>query len=350
MTPQDQDRPPLLGVVLVTFNSSDVILDCLESLLASTDVRLAIAVVDNASTDGTPDLLRRWAAGEESAPLAEVPFEVSAAPKPLTLGTGFGESAGGHRLCLVETGDNLGFAGGVNRGLEELAALEGCDRFWVLNPDSVAAPGTAHAFATASPDRPFSLMGGRVVYMDRPDMIQIDGGTVTRWSGITNNLNLYEDHDRTPPADPAEMDFITGASMLVSRQFYESAGPMREDYFLYYEEVDWAFRRGDLPLAYCAEALVYHHGGSAIGSATHARPASPFALYFKHRSRSLFVRRFLPGSRVSAHAWSLAKAAQYLRKGFVPEARALLAGALGLKPPRAVRERLSRTALRRLGA
>ena len=59
---------PRLGVVIVAFNSADVILDCLESLLASGGVALSVVVVDNGSGDGTPDLLRAWAAGQPWQP------------------------------------------------------------------------------------------------------------------------------------------------------------------------------------------------------------------------------------------------------------------------------------------
>jgi hypothetical protein len=92
-------------------------------------------------------------------------------------------------------------------------------------------------------------MGGRVLYLDTPDCIQIDGGTLNRWTGVTGNLILYALNKGTPPPKAEQMDFITGASMVASRQFYEAAGPMAEDYLLYYEEVDWALQRGVLPLA-----------------------------------------------------------------------------------------------------
>lgn len=352
MTATDPADPPLLGVVLVTFNSSDVILDCLESLAAAEGVRLRVAVIDNGSTDGTPALIRDWAAGRRDAPLDGLPFELSPVPKPLAVDAGLPEAEGGHAFHLVETGENAGFAGGVNRGLELLAGVDGCDRFWILNPDAVVPPGTARAFAThPAPAGGFSLMGGRVLYLENPDMIQIDGGTITRWSGITKNVNMFASHARTPAPDGAgAMDFITGASMVASRAFYEAAGPMREDYFLYYEEVDWALRRGDLPLAYCPGGLVYHKGGTAIGSPTYDRPASPFSLYFKHRARRMFVDRHLPGRKLSAQAWTLAKAGQLAGKGFRTEARALLAGAFGASPPEVVRQRLSAEALARLDA
>ena len=80
----DPGPDPALGVVIVTFNSTDVILDCLESLFAATGTRLAIAVVDNASTDGTAALLRDWAAGRRPyVPPADLPFALHPCPKPL---------------------------------------------------------------------------------------------------------------------------------------------------------------------------------------------------------------------------------------------------------------------------
>ena len=345
---------PLLGVVLVTFNSAEIILDCLESLLASGGVRLRIQVVDNASTDGTADLLRAWARGDSAAraPLGDLPFALEPSAKPLPLLTDLGAAgADGHAVALLETGENLGFAGGVNRGLAELARREGIERFWILNPDTVVPPDTARAFATHPvPEGGFALMGGRVLYLDRPDMIQIDGGTINRWTGITGNLNVLHSHAVTPPPTLDRLDFITGASMVASREFYRRVGPMREDYFLYYEEVDWALRRGELPLVHCPEAVAFHRAGTAIGSPKPDRPASPFSLYFKHRARMMFLRRFRPFSLPIGWFWSLLKAAQLGAKGFRPEAGALLAGSFGRPPPGDVRQRLSPAALSRIRA
>jgi GT2 family glycosyltransferase len=342
------DAPrPRLGVVVVTFNAADVILQNLESLMAEAgDVALDVVVVDNGSTDGTCTAIRAWADG--SAPFtapADMPFPLAACAKPVRIaaeGTPCPDcSAEAPAITLIETGLNSGFAGGVNRGLAQLAAHSRSDRFWILNPDSAAASGAALAFATSDPG-PFSLMGGRVIYTHAPDTIQIDGGTVNRRTGVTGNVHLGRSHAATGAPDPAAMDFITGASMVASRAFYEAAGPIPEEYFLYYEEVDWAFRRpAGLPFAYCAGGLVYHRAGTAIGSPTLERIAAPFSQYFKHRGRMRFVRRHLPGATASAQAYSLAKAAQYLVQGHRAEAWALLAGSFDLAPPAAVRDRLA---------
>ena len=335
---------PFLGVVIVAYNSADVILDCLESLLGSSGVRLCVAIVDNASTDTTVADLRGWASGRAGyVASVDLPFKVLPSAKPLTLHDEADLSdISGHRLTLIETGSNGGFAAGVNRGLAFLAKQPEIDRFWILNPDSVVPPETALAFATEpAPVEGFALMGGRVLYLDTPDVIQIDGGTIDRRSGVTHNVHLFASHSATRPPDPTIFNFITGASMVASRTFLEAAGPMQEDYFLYYEEVDWAQRRGNLPLIYCEMGVVFHRTGTAIGSPTKDRPASTFSLYFKHRGRMRFVRRHFPRNLPLAYAWSFAKAGQILLKGYPFEAWTMLLGSLGAPPPASVRKRLS---------
>lgn len=332
---------PRLGVVIVTYNSSNVIIDCLESLLAARGVQLTIVIVDNGSTDDTLLLLQRWAVGESHMLLSpDIPFRLTPSKKPIAFlrpDSPLPQESLNHHIVLVETGLNGGFAAGVNHGLAYLAAQKGIDRFWVLNPDSVVPPETPEAFATApAPSGGFSLMGGRVLYLSTPDVIQIDGGTINWRTGVTSNVNLGASHAATPPADPAAFDFITGASLVASRAFYESAGPLCEDYFLYYEEVDWAMRRGNLPLAHCAKAIVYHRTGTSIGSATLERPASAFSTYFKFRSRHLFIKKFRPSRLPSTITWSLLKSIQLYFKGRSEEAAAILNVALNLEPPSSV--------------
>lgn len=330
---------PSMGVVLVSYNSGDVILDCLESLLNSTSVALEIVVVDNGSTDETLGRIRAWASGQSvySTP-SDSPVAFHPVPKPVCL-SGQVSQHFPHRLRLLPTGKNSGYAGGVNHGLRVLEQIRELDRFWILNPDSIVAPNTAAALVNVHGS--FSLLGGRVAYYDAPDQIQIDGGTIRWWSGTTHNMNQFRDPAKTPTPDPGDLDFITGASMVASRSFLEAAGPMPEDYFLYYEEVDWALRRGKLPLAICSEAVVFHRAGTSIGSPAPGRPASVFSLYFKHRARLKFLRRYRASYVPTALLFSLAKAVQLALKGHLREARVVLASSFDLPPPSEVTSRLT---------
>lgn len=323
-----------IAVVVVAFHSADVILGCVESLLAQEGGRPAVIVVDNASADGTVATLRDWA-GAKGVDLREF----DAADRP--------DRAAAGAVTLVHSGANRGFAGGVNVGLAVAAAMPEIGHFWVLNPDAFADKAACRAILAAAAETPgYALIGGRVCFAEPPHRVQIDGGLVNLWTGVSGNVNLGRPAEEAVLPKGEDLDFITGASMVASRGFYEAVGPMREDYFLYYEEADWALRRGDMPLVVAPGLVVHHHAGTAIGSPTLERLASPFSFWFKYHSRMLFMRRFNPVGLPVAMAYATAKAGQLLLKGALPQAGALLRAVWGLGPPKAVRERLSPEARR----
>lgn len=317
----------ILGVVLVTFNSADVVIDALETLFSSAEadkVKLQVTVVDNASSDDTPERILAWRSGiEPYAAPADLPFELSS-----TVGKPISEKT----LNIIRADYNGGFAYGVNIGIKNLLSNKFINRIWVLNPDSIVPRGTVGAFARYNA-APFSLMGGRVLFYEEPKIIQVDGGKISWATGVTKNINHFCSH-LTPYPKADDFDFIMGASMVVSREFWDFAGPMNEMYFLYYEEVDWALRRGDLPLAYCPEAIIYHKAGTSIGSPSFRRVATPFSLYFKHRARMLFLRQHSPSSVHFGWMYAIAKATQFAISGNWSEMFAVVDGAR-CAPPRA---------------
>lgn len=340
---------PQIGVVIVAFAADDVITGNVESLMAAARAlpaaQLRVVVVDNASPDNTCDVLRDWASGKTPyAPPPELPFEMANVPKPLHMAEGDPQMAPDRTadLSLIHSGGNLGFAGGVNAGLAYLARFPEIEHFWVLNPDAMVPAASVSALAehlkTAAP---YGLLGGRVVYLETPDVIQIDGGVLKRRTGVSGNVNLGGPHPDSPPPAPEDLDFITGASMVASRAFYDQVGPMKEDYFLYYEEVDWAMRRGTMPLEYCAGLIAYHWGGTAIGSPTLGRKASPFSLYFKHRGRIRFMRRFLRRHLLTGYAYSVAQAARLLLRRDPVGAWTVIAASFGLGVPKSVSSKLA---------
>ena len=300
--------PGALGVVIVTYNSSAVIGPCLDSLLAAPAPAMRIVVVDNASADDTVAKVGRRQGLH-----------------------------GVHTVALIDAGCNGGYGAGVNLGLRQMPDLP---FVWILNPDCRVPPRTPFRLLDAAHrSMPFALLGGRTLYADPPGQIQSEGGRVGRWTGVCRLVN--RGRDRAAPGPPSgSLDFISGANMLASRAFLDRAGPMDEDYFLYYEEVDWAARRCDLPLKTCAEAVVYHQAGTAIGSPAPGRRATAFSNYFNYRSRMRFLRRHRPMALPVAAGFALAKTAQMALGGAFSEAGGALAGTLGLPPPRAVRARL----------
>lgn len=316
-----------IGVVIVSYASSDVIKDCLNSLIASEYSKLKIVVCDNASPDDTPELIERWArdAGED--------FNL-ATPDTMT-------NYGSEKITLIRSPLNSGYAGGVNLGIKYLLQDIDVDLFWVLNPDCVVEPTTASAFAKHAENAPhFSLMGSRVRYLDGEKTIQSDGGVVNLWTGVCSNT-----HQGQPASTPARqnadgLQFISGANMVASRAFIETVGLMSEIYFLYYEEVDWAMRRGDLPLAWCEDATVYHHGGTVIGTGAHNRAPSGFANYFNFRNRMKFMARFRKAALPVSYIYTTLKIIKVLLKDGREQAIAGWRGLNFMHPPKPVCDRI----------
>lgn len=346
------NRQTILGVVIVAFESAEIIDECLESLFNSNDAQLRVVVVDNASTDETCDVVRRWANGgtpfrvRATSPLKDA----ATVPKPI----GFVEAVADRldvekkALTLLRSPINGGYAYAVNLGIRLLARDLRISSFWVLNPDCVVPDYTAAAIIAAASDGKFSLMGGRTLHYDRPDEIQSDGGLVSRLTGRCRSVNAGRAAITTPLPSAASLDFISGAHLVASKSYIERAGLMTEDYFLYFEEVDWAFRRGSLPLRVASDAIVYHHGGTSIGSQSAVKKASPFANFFNFRNQQRFVRRFMPSRIMVALAFGIAKAMHLALLGAGAEAFAILAGILNLPPPPPVRARINGAAAQRL--
>jgi GT2 family glycosyltransferase len=98
------------------------------------------------------------------------------------------------------------------------------------------------------------------------------------------------------------MNYVSGASLIVSRRFLQDVGLMCEDYFLYFEEADWAIRaKGRYSLAYAPKSIVYHKLGASIGTSSDPRKKSLVCDYYNIRNRIIFTRKFYPHALVSIY-------------------------------------------------
>ena len=93
-----------------------------------------------------------------------------------------------------------------------------------------------------------------------------------------------------------ETDFVCGASLLMTRGFFEAVGFLEERFFLYYEEVDLAYRGKQFPIGYVEDAIVFHKEGASAGSASQLsqRARSPLSEYHHIRSKMIFARKHIP--------------------------------------------------------
>lgn len=299
-------------VLLVNWNGWGDTLECLESLDRSLSPGVRIIVVDNASSNGSMEKIIAWAEGRLNIvpPCDSHLRTLSFPPVPKPVKYHFynreGAEAGGHpsrdkdaRLVLIQAGENLGFAGGNNVGLRYVLAQGSDELVWLLNNDTVIEPGTLDALVERMDARPDAGMcGSTLLRYENPEAIQArGGGWYCRWIGLPWHIGQLEPAGKSPSVSQVErwMNYIVGASMLVRREFLSEIGLMTEDYFLYFEETDWAERsRGKFSLAYAPDSRVFHKVGRSIGTSSLPGKKSLTCDYYALRNRLLFTRRYHP--------------------------------------------------------
>lgn len=334
----------MIYVILLNWNNARDTIMCLESVLRMEYKEFRVIICDNASEAGSLNEIRAWASGEFFYQPTEDSlnnFIQPALPKPISMieltrdeaEVFDGADFGADKLLLVHTGANLGFAGGNNVGLRLGLRLGNMDFAWILNNDTIVEPGalTALVRRASCPDRP-AITGSLLCYFDQPDTIQsLAGGIYSPWRAMSRHIS---DGDRrsvftTSAVQEVEasMDYVIGASMLVSRGFLEAVGLMQEDYFLYFEELDWSERgrriSEELVLGFASDSVVYHKVGASAG--TNARSLA--SMRYLTASRMRFTKRFFPSHLLVARLFIAWEGLKALLKGRFGEAKIVLRAA-----------------------
>ena len=256
-----------VAVAIVGFRNPHDIVECLRALAAATYPDFEVVICENGGAEA---------------------FQALTAQLPADAGPG-------RPVRAVLASGNLGYGGGVNVCLREAPSA---DAWWVLNPDTVPDPD-ALAAMVARLRRGDCEAVGSVVYTNTGTLQSVGG----RWRrAMARAVSIGHgraagDAGAMAAEVEARQNYLNGASMLVSRRWLEGAGPMREDYFLYCEEVEWCLRglaRG-LRLGFAADARVMHHQGASTGFSAEIRRQGRMPVYLNERNRLLLTRDLTPG-------------------------------------------------------
>jgi GT2 family glycosyltransferase len=147
-----------------------------------------------------------------------------------------------------------------------------------------------------------------LLYNYRERVQAMGGGYYCRWIGLPWHLGRLRTAKRLLPAERGErwMNYIVGASLMVSRSFLYDIGLLCEEYFLYFEETDWAVRaKGRYSLAYSPTSIVYHKVGASIGTSSDPRKKSLICDFYSIRNRIYFTRKFYPYALPSVYFFLL---------------------------------------------
>ena len=301
-------KDPLVYILILNWNGWAETIECLESIFRNDYSNYRVVVCDNGSQDGSLAHIMAWAEGRQEVQAASVPLRHLShppVPKPISYVEHDLEmaEAGGQSdvqpapLVLVQHGSNLGFAGGNNVGLRYALVRGDFEYVWILNNDTVMKTNALTEMVKrmrAGPNN--GICGSTLLYYDAPDTVQELGGCIYyKWLGIARRIGRFQSAEKPVDATQVEkrMNYVSGTSSLVSKSFLQEIGLMSEDYFLFYEEIDWATRaNGRYAMLFAPESKIYHKKGMATGSGQVAADRSPTAEYYLHRSRLLFTKKY----------------------------------------------------------
>jgi GT2 family glycosyltransferase len=218
-------------------------------------------------------------------------------------------------VTLIRSGGNLGFAGGCNVGIRA-AGFDDFAYFWFLNPDTVIDRlALVELIARAERQPRMGIVGSTLLFYDFPDTVHaLAGGRLNRLNASSSHIgehSLLSAVSSDESAVERELAFVCGASMLVSTPFIREIGLMQEDYFLYYEEVDWAMRGLDrFRLGFARQSHVFHKSGANSSKIMPLFTAGVF-----YRSRLRFVKRFLPDRMAAAKRTLFVEMLRHIARG-----------------------------------
>jgi GT2 family glycosyltransferase len=263
-----------VAVVVVTYNSADVVGDLLASLPAAlSDLRADVVVVDNGSTDATREVLR------------------------------------GRTDCTLVESTNLGYSAGINRGVKEAAPAPA---ILVLNPDVRLEPGAVPTLLAALAEPRTGVVVPRVHGTDgrlhhslrrEPSILRAVGLNFTGVPRLAEYVTRDAEYER-----PAVVDWALGAVLVMSQESYEALGGWDESYFLYSEETDFCLRardRGYLTRYEPAARAVHIGGASGRSKATHAMQIVNRVRLFRRRNGAAASWAYFAVTVASELSWAL---------------------------------------------
>ncbi|MDR3734571.1 MAG: glycosyltransferase family 2 protein [Acidobacteriaceae bacterium] len=217
-----------VAIVILNWNGGNDVLDCLESVFASTHKAIEVILVDNGSIDGSSDAIR-----------ARFPH-----------------------VHFIVNSQNLGFAKGSNQGME-WALDRGIRYVLLLNGDARMGANTIHELLTVVARENDKVVACPRIYLNGSTngakRLWFAYGTVKLWAGLFQNP-AFNQIDSPIWSEPRDMEYASGCCMLIPTQILPRVGMLDETFFAYCEDIDFSLRvrKAGFRLRYVPAALLWH--------------------------------------------------------------------------------------------
>ena len=260
---------PRVFVIILNWNGRDDTLECIASIKEIDYSNYEIVVVDNGSVDDSVQAISK-----------QYP-----------------------EIMLLQTGENLGYAGGNNIGVN-WALEKNADFILLLNNDTIVARNLLSSFVNAANQLPSgSILGAKIYFYDKPNTLWFAGARWRKESNCFEHIGCGQ-LDGIEFNHKIEVDYITGCALFADAVTFKEIGLLDEAFFLTYEETDWCYRAREKghKCIVIPEAKLWHKVSSSFGGAD-----SPLVNYFMTRNKLHWAKKHLTLlTRIKLHHESLA--------------------------------------------
>ena len=282
--------PRVTAIVLNWCNEADTAA-CLNSLASSHYEALTVLLVDNGSPDGSGERLHRR--------FPVTPF--------------------------LQTGSNLGYAEGNNRGIK-WALGNGADFVLVLNNDTVIDPDCIGVLVRASTETGASVAAPQILYFNEPDRVWYGGGVFSTMRAMGLHLRENEPLDASHQRIP--ITFACGCCFIIRSDVLRTLGGFDPSYFAYVEDAELSLR-----LARAGQAMIYDPAARVLHRINRGAQSTPFQIRQRDRNRRrLVARHYGTADRLRFAAWfyptRVVHFARYVVRRQWKHAQAIVTGAL----------------------
>jgi len=361
---------PKVSIIILNWNGWQDTIECLESVLRNNYTNYQVIVIDNNSSDCSMDYIKAWAEGELNVrinpdnSLRDLSYPPVRKPIPYVYYSKEEAEKGGNPekekelektirnnntvtmqspLIFIQTGSNLGFAGGNNVGIR-YALKQDCDYILTLNNDTIMAKDALDVMVGFMDETPSAgACGARLFYPDgSPQQSYGNFPTIRRM--FVHLFPLYKLFPRkwfrnfkrlsvTPGEnirEPIKVDYPSGACLMVRREVIDAVGFMDERFFAYCDETDWCYRmmKAGWERYYFPKAEILHYCGASFKNMPLERRIlslkSKFKFFKKHYSAFKVVfmcSLYILSSLYFLIHWNIAYLLSPLRKGLKQTAK-----------------------------
>lgn len=289
-----------VSIIILNWNGWKDTIECLESLYKIKYPNYNVIVVDNGSNDDSIKKIKEYSKGEievkskffkhefNNKPIKIIEYDRQELFFNKVRRKNIKEGSSNKQMILIKNEKNYGFAEGNNIGIKYALKTLDPDYLLLLNNDTIVDKYFLNELVkVAESDREIGIVGPKIYYYDHPDIIQHAGGMINMWKG-KRYVRGYRESDSNQYDQIENVDFITGATLLIKSKVIKKIGVLDIDYFTYTEDVDLCYRASEssYKILYVPKSKIWHKVSKSTGN-----EMSPTSMFLMVRNTIIFMKK-----------------------------------------------------------